>query len=131
MKTSFRIFFIGLFIFIGLTTQILAHQGEDHEKLEQAMQSANTLMGEITYTLKKDDYFATAVGLMELAKIFKSLETITPAKGSKNEWDMIHGDLIHAAFRAIGACGDEDGETMRLYIQQIAEFMKEGHAIFQ
>ena len=131
MKTLSRIFFMCLVISLALTTQIFAHQGEDHEKLGHAMQSANTLLGEISYTLKENDYFATAISLMELAKIFKSLETITPAKGSKNEWDMIHDDLVHAAFKAIGSCGHEHGETVRLYIQQITEFMKEGHSIFR
>lgn len=131
MKTSSRIFLMCLCLFLVLTTQIFAHQGQEHKTLEQAMQTANALVGESSHALKENDYFTTAVNLMELAKTFRALETITPAKGSKNEWDMIHGDLIHATFKAIGACGEKDGETVRLYIQQIAEFMKEGHSIFR
>ncbi|MCP4403932.1 MAG: hypothetical protein GY801_42330 [bacterium] len=131
MKISLRILCFAFLFLMIWTPHIFAHQGEDHEKLKQVMQKADTLSGEMSYRLQEKDYWATAASLMELAGIFKSLETIIPAKGTKNEWDAIHHDLINAAFKAVGACGEEDGETVELYIQQIAEFMEKGHSIFK
>lgn len=131
MKTSSRILCLTFLFTLVWTLCIFAHQGEDHEKLKQAMQEAETLTWDISYTLQEEEYFATAKNLMELAKIFKSLETTIPAKGAKHEWDVIHDDLIKAAFKAIGACAEEDGETVGQYMEQITEFMEKGHNIFK
>ena len=131
MKTSVRMLCLTLLVSLVWIPGISAHEGEDHAKLQQVMQKAETLSWDINYTLQEKDYFATAKNLMELAQSFKSLESTTPAKGTKQEWDAIHNELIRAAFKAIGACGEENDEAVEFYTQQIAEFMKNGHGIFK
>jgi hypothetical protein len=64
---------------------------------------------------------------MEIAKRAKSLEVITPVKGSKDEWDNIHGAIIKAAFQGISACGEEDVEKLEMSIDKIEQLKHKGH----
>ncbi len=128
---KWRILVLSMIVFIMLAIQISAHGGVDHKKLGEAMHESSALLKDVNNAVKAEEYFTAAEKLMELAKIFKSLELITPEKGTKEEWDGIHGNLIKAAFKAIGDCADEDGNTVREYIKEITGLMKEGHGIFR
>ena len=88
-------------------------------------------MGAIKKASEDGDFFTAAEKLMEIAKAIKSLDAVTPKKGTKEEWDRIHGDLINAAFRGIGACGEEDSEKLNAAMGEIGAFIKEGHGIFR
>jgi hypothetical protein len=68
---------------------------------------------------------------MTIARNMKSLETVTPLKGKKAEWDSIHNDLIKAAFRGIGACADENKEKVTAAVGEIGALVKKGHTIFR
>ena len=61
----------------------------------------------------------------------KTLDTMTPKKGSKAEWDAIHGDLINAAFGGIGACGDENKDAASAAAGEIGTLIKKGHDIYK
>jgi hypothetical protein len=122
---------ICILLFVLAAFQATAHQGTDHEKLVEAMHKNQELMGQLGNAVKAGEYFIAAETLMEIAKIMKSLETITPEKGSKEDWDNLHQDLIEAAFKGIGACADEDSETLKAYIREISGLIKEGHGIFR
>jgi hypothetical protein len=129
---KYRIVFVMCFLILGIfVSQVTAHEGEDHETVVQAMHKSGQLLEKIEKSVKTDDYFAAAENLMELAKTFKSLETIVPEKGSKEEWNAIHGMLINTAFKAIGACADKDGSTVNEYLHEITTLMKKGHGIFR
>ena len=118
-------------LFVLAALQATAHQGTDHEKIVEAMHKNQELMGQLGQAVKAEEYFIAAETFMEIAKIMKSLETITPEKGFKEEWDNIHQDLIKAAFKGIGACAEEDSETIKAYIREISGLIKEGHGIFR
>jgi hypothetical protein len=76
------------------------------------------------------DYYGAAEKFMDIAKIFKSLEAVTPPKGKKAEWDRIHGGLIKAAFKGIGACGAQDDAGIKQAIGEMVKFRDEGHKMF-
>jgi hypothetical protein len=76
------------------------------------------------------DYYGAAEKFMDIAKIFKSLEAVTPPKGEKAEWDRIHGGLIKAAFKGIGACGAQDDAGIKQAIGEMVKFRDEGHKMF-
>ena len=120
------------FLILGIVVfQSTAHEGEDHEIIVQAMHKSGQFLGEIEKSVKTENYFMAAETLMELAKTFKSLETITPKKGSKEEWDAIHGTLINTTFKAISACADEDENIVNEYLRKITSLMRKGHGIFR
>jgi hypothetical protein len=120
-----------MIVFGIFAMQVSAHKGVDHEKLVEAMSESAAVLEDVNDAVKAEEYFTTAERLMGLAKIFKSLESIIPEKGTKEEWDTIHGNLIKAAFKAIGACADEDGNTVRGFIKEIKGIMKKGHGVFR
>ena len=76
------------------------------------------------------DYYGAAEKFMDIAKIFKSLEAVTPPKGEKAEWDRIHGGIVKAAFKGIGSCGAQDDAGIKQAIGEMVKFRDEGHKMF-
>ena len=103
----------------------------EYEVVTDAMRTLNKLLGQVKKATKEEAYFTAAETLMEIAKTFKSLDTITPRKGSKEEWDTVHGDLINAALKGIGACGKKDLQALQAALDDIIVFMKQGHMLFR
>ena len=110
-------------------TQVFAEY--DKEMVVKAMKANGANMKAVNQAAKDGDFFTAAEKLMEIAIAMKSLDAVTPNKGSKEQWDTIHGNLINAAFRGIGACGEEDSEKLNAAIGEIGAFIKEGHGIFR
>lgn len=103
----------------------------DQPTVQQAMQMNMTLMGDLNQAVEAKDYFTAAEKLMEIAKVFKSLDEITPPKATKADWNRIHGELIKAAFRGIGACGEENAEKLTAAIAEVSKYQAEGHQMFR
>lgn len=76
------------------------------------------------------DYYGAAEKFMDIAKIFKSLESVTPPRGEKPQWDRIHVGLIKSAFKGIGACGAQDDAGIKQAIGEMVKFRDEGHKMF-
>ena len=125
-----RVFLAGLVAFFALAaTQ--AHADYDKAAVSGVMKTNAALMGEISKAAEAKDFYAAAEKLMELAKGMKSLEAMTPENGKKEEWDKNHHALIKAAFKGIGACGDENIDELNAAIGAIGGLIKEGHALFK
>jgi hypothetical protein len=118
-----------LVVLMVFATQVFAEY--DKDMVVKAMKSNGAAMGALQKAAKDGDFFTAAEKLMEIAKNMKSLEKMTPTKGSKEDWDKNHGALIKAAFKGIGACGDEDAEALNKYIGEIGALIKEGHGMFR
>ena len=103
----------------------------DEAKVKDAMKTAMTAMGELGKAAESKDFYVAAEKLMALAQAFKSLESVTPEKGAKEEWDKNHQTLIKSAFKGIGACGEEDQEKLNAAIAEISGLMKAGHGMFK
>jgi hypothetical protein len=103
----------------------------DKEAVVKVMRANGAFMGEIKQAAANADYFAAAEALMGIARGMKSLDAITPGMGSKAEWDRIHGAIIVAAFRGIGACGDRDRDTLNKHVGEIGALIKKGHDMFR
>jgi hypothetical protein len=84
----------------------------------------------LNQTRERGDFFPMAGQLMKLATTMKTLDTLSPAKGSKEEWDDIHEQTIKAAFHGIAACGEEDLEKLKMSLDEISELMRKGHRVF-
>ncbi len=128
-----KFFVVSVWIVImGLfAIQVLADQEYDSEMVIQVMNQSTAFWEQFNNAIEEQDYFTAAVSLMGIAKAIKSLESMIPAKGSKEDWDEIHQDLIKTAFKGIGACGDEDAKEVRAYGDQIRLLMQMGHKLFQ
>ena len=103
----------------------------DKDAVVSAMRANGAAMKAVNGALGEEDFFAAAEKLMEIAQNMKSLDAYTPKKGTKEVWDRIHGDLINAAFKGIGACGEGDAEKAKGHLGEISALIKEGHGIFK
>jgi len=110
-------------------TQVFAEY--DEAKVKEAMKAAAGAMGELGKAAESKEFYTAAEKLMTIAQAFKSLESVTPEKGTKEEWDKNHQTLIKAAFKGIGACGEEDQAKLNAAIAEIAGQMKAGHGMFK
>ena len=116
-------------LLVLMATQAFAEY--DKDLVVKAMKSNGASMGAIKEATKNGDFFTVAENLMQIAKNMKSLENVTPPKGSKDEWDKNHETLIKSALKGIGACGEEDADKVNQYVGEIGKLIKEGHGMFR
>jgi hypothetical protein len=128
MKKRFYLI-IAVFVLLLITPQLFAQY--NREAVVAVMQGSYKLIGEISAAANASDFYTTAVKLMELAEGFKTLEQTPPPRGSRAEWDRIHNELIEAAFRGIGACGERDSKALQAEISKIMALNQEGHGKFK
>jgi hypothetical protein len=102
----------------------------DSPAAKATMQKVAVLMKDLQAKVAVKDYYGTAEKFMDVARLFKELEVIDPVKGDKETWNRIHGNLINAAFKGIGACGAQDDSGIKQAIQDLIKYRNEGHKIF-
>jgi hypothetical protein len=102
----------------------------DSAAAKAGMQKVAQQMKDLQAKAAAKDYYGAAEKFMDVARVFKELAAINPAKGDQETWDRIHGNLINAAFRGIGACGAQDDAGVKQAIQDLIKYRNEGHKIF-
>jgi hypothetical protein len=118
-----------VFVLMFVSGQVFAEYNRD--VVVNAMRTNGALMGELKSAVAEKNYFDAAEALMGIAQSEKILLSQAPPKGSKAEWDRIHNEIIKAAFRGIGVCGEEDIEQLNMYIVEIGALIKQGHVTFR
>ena len=120
---------LSMVVVILLATQVFAEY--DKEFVVEKMRANGAAMGALNKAAGEGEFFAAAEQLMEIAKNEKALQAVEPPKGSEEEWNRIHGDIVKAAFMGIGACGEEDAEKLQEQTAKIGALIKEGHGMFR
>jgi hypothetical protein len=128
MKRSIAIVTSLLFLVVLVPTLSAQY---NKELVVQKMRSNGTLFGQLNAAVGSGDYYTAALRLMDLAENAKALEATDPPKGTTAEWDRIFGDLIQAAFRGVGACGEQSTDKLKAEVAAIGTLMKEGHTKFK
>ena len=120
---------VALLFLVVLVPTLSAQYNKD--LVVQRMRSNGALVGQLNAAVGDGDFYTSALRLVDLAQNFKALKAANPPKGSKAEWDRINGDAVWAAFRGVGACGDQNLEQLKAEVGAILELMKEGHGRFR
>jgi len=128
MKKRFYIL-VAAVILLLITPQVFAQYNRD--AVVSVMRNNVKLLGEVNSALNAGDFYTTAVKLMELAQGMKTVEQTPPPGGSRAEWNRIYNELIAAAFRGIGACGEEDAQKVKAEIANIVALRNAGHGKFK
>ena len=128
MKKRFYIV-VAVLVLLLVTPQLFAQYNRN--AVVSVMRNNVRLLGEVNAALNAGDFYITALKLMELAEGMKTLEQTPPSGGSKAEWNRIYNELIAAAFRGIGACGEEDTQKVKAEIANIVALRNEGHRRFR
>lgn len=126
-----RKLFVVCWVVIFTMTAVQSFAEYNKEHVVNVMRANGASMGALKKAIESKDFFAAAETLMDIAKTMKSLETMTPPKGSKEEWDKNHQTLINMALKGIGACGDQDSDKLNEYFGEINKLIKEGHGMFK
>jgi threonine synthase len=108
-----------------------AFSAYDSATVKAAMEKMPQHMTDIQTKLAARDYYGTAEGFMEIARLIKKLDVIVPVKGEKAIWDQDHRNLINAAFKGIGACGAQNDAAIKEAIQELIKYRTEGHKLFK
>ena len=109
--------------------QLFAQYNQD--AVVAAMHTNVRLLGEINSALNAKDFYTTGLRLMELAQNTHTLSQMAPPRGSQAEWTRIQSEITATAFRAIGACGEEDAAKVQAEIGKIVALRNEGHGTFR
>jgi len=128
MKKKFYII-VAVLALLLVTPQLFAQYNRN--AVVSVMRNNVRLLGEVNAALNAGDFYTTALKLMELAEGMKTLEKTPPPSGSRAEWNRIYNELIAAAFRGIGACGEEDAQKVQAEIANIIALRNEGHRRFR
>ena len=118
-----------LLLLVVLVPTLSAEYNKD--LVVQKMRSNGALLGQLNAAVGAGDFYTSALRLMDLAQNFKALEATDPPKGSKAEWDRVNGDAVRAAFRGVGACGEQNLDQLKAQVAAVVALMKEGHGKFR
>ena len=125
-----RVFFIiAVMMLLLITPQLFAQY--NREAVVSRMRDNVRLLGEINAALDGKDFYTAGMKLMEMAEGHHLLAQMSPPGGSQAEWARIHNALAAAAFRAIGACGEEDAAKVQAEMGKIIALRNEGHGTFR
>jgi hypothetical protein len=102
----------------------------DQALVSKAMGSNMANLLEVKKAARAGNFFMVAEKLMEIAKTIKSLDAVTPLKGTKEDWDRMHKTVIKTVFKAIGACGEGDIEKLNTSLDEIGALIQKGHGMF-
>jgi hypothetical protein len=125
-----RIFFIvAVIVLLVITPQLFAQYNRD--AVVSRMRDNVRLLGEINAALDAEDFYTAGLKLMEMAEGHHQLAQMSPPRGPQAEWMRIHNELSAAAFRVIGACGEEDAAKVQAEMGEIIALRNEGHGTFR
>ena len=87
----------------------------------------DNVLDAVSKAAKQEDYLAAGQALMKLAEGAISVKEFTPPKGSADEWEATWDAFIMAAFKGIGACGEEDENGLNDAIKALKKLNGQGH----
>jgi len=129
MKKGLILVVAALVSLLFLTQGAMAAAYDSAQTKASMKQNVKNIM-ELNSKVAAKDYFGAAENFMDIAKTFKSLETMTPPQGDPAEWKRITEGMINSAFKGIGACGLKDDAGIKQALGELIKFRDEGHKMF-
>ena len=118
-------------VLVLLALSFQAYGEYNKDAVVKAMRNNLTQLKAMKAAAAKSDFDAAAEAIWALAEGMKSLRGSTPLKGTATGWDKTIDDLVTAAYKGIGACGEKDIEKLNQAIGEIGSFSKKGHGQFR
>jgi hypothetical protein len=116
-------------ILVFLTFQIYGEYNKD--AVVKTMRNNLAQMKAMKAAASKSDFDAAAEAIWSLADGMKSVRGLTPLKGTKEAWVKMIDELVVAAYKGIGACGEKNIEKLNQSIAELGSFSKKGHGQFR
>jgi hypothetical protein len=102
----------------------------DSAQTKATMRQAAQTMKELNDKVAAKDYYGAAENFMDIAKLFKGLESAAPPACDQAQWIRIIEGMINSAFKGIGACGLKNDAGIKQAIADMVKFRDEGHQMF-
>lgn len=126
-----RLIYLALIVFL-CSLPLFSSSGHDHTKpVHRIMHEIASSMNLLNKAAKRRDYRKAKVELKKIAASFKELDAVNPRKGSKEEWDAIHGEIIMLAGQGVEACEKRDWRRLNEIVELIEEQETAGHFKFR
>lgn len=124
--------FLSLAFFTLLSLPLWTESGHDHRNsVHSIMHEIALSMNSLKKAARRGDYRRAKVELKKVAAAFKELDSVEPRRGSKEEWDEIHGEIIRLAGEGLKACDQRDRNRLTELIELIEEQQMIGHYRFR
>ncbi len=118
-----------ILVFILLTLQVYGDYNKD--TMVKTMRNNLAQLKAMKAAAANKDFDAAAEAIWALADGMKSVRGFTPLKGTKEGWVETIDDLVTAAYKGIGACGEKNIEKLNQAIAELGAFPKKGHGQFR
>ena len=114
-----------LLLVVLISLPVFAEYNSQHVK--NIMQNNVTQLGMAAKALKDGDFLVVGRALMSLARGMLEIKVYQPPRGSKSDWDYTMDAIVMAAFRGIGAAGNEDPGCVRDALAELKKLNGRGH----
>jgi hypothetical protein len=118
-----------ILVFILLTLQVYGEY--DKDAVVKAMRNNLTQLKAMKAAAANKDFDAAAEAIWALADGMKSVRGFTPLKGTPTGWANTIDELVAAAYKGIGACGEKDIGKLKGAIAELGSFARKGHSQFR
>jgi hypothetical protein len=119
--------FLAVLVVLLLVAGTTVFAEYDRDKVRQVMRDNVQLMGQASRAARSEDFVEAAQALMSLTNGMIEISAYTPPKGSGDDWARTMDEFIKAAFRGIGACGEEDSEKLDDALSELKKLNSQGH----
>jgi hypothetical protein len=102
----------------------------DSVQTKATMRLTVQTLKELNDKVAAKDYYGAAEKFMDIAKLFKALESAAPPACDQTQWLRVIEGVVNSAFKGIGACGQKDDAGIKQAISDIVKFRDEGHKMF-
>jgi len=122
-----RLRIIGIVVALLVMVSTFSFAEYDRDVVKTVMRDNVSLMGAVSKAAKQEDYLAAGQALMKLAEGAFAVKDYEPPKGTAEEWEETWEAFIVAAFKGIGACGEEDKRGLDDAIKELKKLNGQGH----
>jgi hypothetical protein len=116
-----------ILLVLVLVTATAVFAEYDSDTVVAVMRGNLSHVNTATEATDSGDFFTAATEFMAIAEGMNSIKHFEPYRGAKADWDANIAAVMATAFKAIGACGMEDGDKVHEYINELWALNKQGH----
>lgn len=125
MSRKSKVTAVVLILLALVSISAFAEYNRDH--VVAVMRSNVALIGEIGAAADAKDWVLAAQKLFAISDGMVEIRDYDPPRGSKADWVETIDEFVFAAYKGIGACGDNDVDALKESIAKLRALNRQGH----
>lgn len=118
---------VWIVIALALVVSLPLFAEYNSQHVKDVMQNNVTQLGMVNKALRQDDFLMVGQAFMSLAQGMLEIKVYQPPRGSKSDWDATMDATILAAYRGVGAAGNEDRRGVEDALDELKRLNGQGH----